>query len=345
MAHFALCSRPDIAPAAPSTVNTAMRSPQTESFKPDGSLKEEFGTSDVSESDPSARLLEFTSGFTPFPCTAAYPQLDSHVSFDHLYLYPVIPTLPPKAHTDVGQRPRRQKHSRKARKFVPLDLETIESKPQVSAADSTSIAHQPPNPNRNARSKARGEAVVIVPAQHSRPTVPARSTPIRSVHDSTTKKPRRGRKLNDMVTPPPSAYIPPHVRKRAAAPAQIKTDVKLGDSIDIKSPPTSVKSRGEDPLPSQVHLYVYPASVAAQCIDHFDTFLQHPFLHWAGQNPSLRRRLRSHPQQQSKNRQRLGGNTAAGMSLDKNRQLRHRSRILTHVGQERRSRRRRGMSG
>ncbi|KAF2624839.1 hypothetical protein BU25DRAFT_125193 [Macroventuria anomochaeta] len=54
-----------------------------------------------------------------------------------------------------------------------------------------------------------------------------------------------------MTTKLSGVYLPPHLRKRAAAPAVAKTEVRLGDFIGIGSPPASVKSQVEKPVQSQ----------------------------------------------------------------------------------------------
>ena len=44
-------------------------------------------------------------------------------------------------------------------------------------------------------------------------------------------------------------YLPPHLRKRAPTPSQVRTDIKLGDFIGVGSPPVSVRSVQGQALP------------------------------------------------------------------------------------------------
>jgi hypothetical protein len=161
----------------------------------------------------------------------------------HLTLYNSIPsnTASRAVHTtDPRQKPHKQRRRRKAPKFVPLDLEAIEPKQDVTAIDSVQDASQlersAPEPvHRQPRTQRKRQKPYHTKGKlHSKPSQPDKG------------------KSEEMTARPEGVYLPPHMRKRTPAPAKLNTDVKLGNSIGVGSPPPSTKSQLNESAQDQV---------------------------------------------------------------------------------------------
>ncbi|KAJ4362663.1 hypothetical protein N0V95_001371 [Ascochyta clinopodiicola] len=165
---------------------------------------------------------------------------------------------------------RRRKH--RERKFVPLDLEDIEEKQKISGTECVHPVQRSEAPACSSQATARVKVAARKSPHQSKQSTPVRPTVHRQGSDSAARKSRKRRKkqpkdkvpakdkATEMATRLSGAYLPPHLRKRAAPPAQPKTDVKLGDcigigidiGIGIGSPPASVKSPPEQPVQNKV---------------------------------------------------------------------------------------------
>lgn len=148
---------------------------------------------------------------------------------------------------------------------MPLDLEATKTQPEATATDQTPIVQQPEVKAHNTQSRARGKARTRVSLQRSKQPAPPHSPHLPQDLDTVAKKSQSNRKKRKprgehqsakMTAKPAGAYVPPHLRKRAAAPAEPKTDVRLGDLGNLiaisSTPPASVKSQLEKPGQLQV---------------------------------------------------------------------------------------------
>ncbi|KZM20448.1 N-acetyltransferase [Ascochyta rabiei] len=157
-----------------------------------------------------------------------------------------------------------RRHNRRARKFVPLNLEDIKEKQKITTRECAEPVQRTEAPASSSRVTARGKVAAQNLSHQSKQSTPVRPTAHPRGHDSATKKSRKPRKrrlkgensAKDKVTVMAAqlsgVYLPPHLRKRADVPVQPKTDVKLGDCIGIGSPPASVKSSPKRPVLNKV---------------------------------------------------------------------------------------------
>lgn len=166
----------------------------------------------------------------------------------HLPINPGFHSLPqPHSFTTQPLTPHLQSRrcTGRAAKFVPLNLEALATEPQASIES-------------HAESFEHLQARDATPEVPDKPRVgdqPPKSAQASQPHDVSAKNPRSSRnkrkpnnthKPKNMVarSPPTGAYVPPHLRKRTAAPGSTN-DVRLGNHIALDSPQTSDKSQLE----------------------------------------------------------------------------------------------------
>jgi hypothetical protein len=148
---------------------------------------------------------------------------------------------------------------------VPLNIEIIESKFETTTNNRAPIIQQMQIQTQGAQPKARGKATTCVPPHQSKQAAPANPDPPQQGHDNITKRPHSNRKkrrprgeckAEAMAAKPSGVYLPPHLRKRGAAlpetTSETKVEVRLGDILGPRSPPTSVKSQVEKPIQNEV---------------------------------------------------------------------------------------------